>query len=137
MATGLEHLKIYKLAERIEIFIHKLTEKFPKDEKYRMVDQLRRSSNSVTSNIAEGYGRYSYKEKIRYMYIARGEAFETKQGLIRSFKKEFYDEEILIFIENKITELLKGINGYINFLKKKEKSTNDSRINQSTKQPSN
>jgi four helix bundle protein len=54
MKNSLEDLKIYQLAERIEIFLYKLTEKFPIDEKYRMVDQIRRASNAITSNIAEG-----------------------------------------------------------------------------------
>lgn len=122
MASGLENLKIYALAERIEIFLHKLTMKFPKDEKYRMVDQIRRASNAITSNIAEGYGRYSFKEKTRYMYIARGESFELKQLMIRSQKKDYIKTESLKFIEEKITSLIKGINGYIKFLKNKKET---------------
>ncbi len=123
MATGLENLKIYVLAERIEIFLHKLTKKYPSDEKYRMVDQIRRASNAVSSNIAEGYGRFSYKEKIRYMHIARGEAYELKQLMIRSYKKDFIKKESSEFLDQKITELIKGINGYIKFLRN-EKQTN-------------
>jgi four helix bundle protein len=122
MASGIENLKIYLLAERIEIFLHKLTGKYPADEKYRMVDQIRRASNAISSNIAEGYGRYSYKEKIRYMHIARGEASELKQLMIRSYKKEYIKKESSDFIEGKITELMKGINGYITFLRNKEKT---------------
>lgn len=124
MASGLENLKIYVLAERIEIFLHKLTKKFPMDEKYRMIDQIRRASSAVTSNIAEGYGRYTYKEKIRYMHIAKGEAVETKQLMVRSQKKEYIKKESLDFIEEKITELLKGINGYIKFLRNKSEEKN-------------
>ncbi|MCX6761844.1 MAG: four helix bundle protein [Candidatus Moranbacteria bacterium] len=119
MASGLENLKIYNLAERIEIFLHKLTKKYPVDEKYRMVDQIRRASNAITSNIAEGYGRYAYKEKIRYMHIARGEAYELKQLMIRSQKKEYIKKESLAFIEEKMVELLKGMNGYVKFLRSK------------------
>jgi len=121
MATGIENLKVYKMAERIEIFLHKFTEKYPADEKYRMVDQIRRASNAVSSNIAEGYGRYTYKEKIRYMHISRGEASELKQLMIRSQKKGYLKEESLEFIDGKITELMKGINGYIKFLQNKIK----------------
>lgn len=117
MATGIENLKIYKLAERIEIFLHKFTNKYPKDEKYRMVDQIRRASNAITSNIAESNGRYSFKEKIRYMHIARGESYELKQLMIRSYKKEYIKKKSIEFIDEKITELIKGINGYIKFLR--------------------
>ncbi len=120
--NGLENLKIYKLSERLEIFIYKLTEKFPKDEKFRSVDQLRRSSSSVSDNIAESYNRFSYGDKINRMYIARGEAGETKAGIIRAYKKGLTTEKISKFTEEKYTELIKGINGYVNFLKKKQKS---------------
>lgn len=52
MATGLENLWIYKLAEDLEIKIHEVTKSFPSDEIFRSVDQLRRSSSSVSDNIA-------------------------------------------------------------------------------------
>jgi four helix bundle protein len=115
---GIDNLKIYKMAERLEIFIHKLTEKFPSDEKYRSVDQLRRSSSSVTDNISESYHRYSYQDKINRCYVARGEAGETTTGIIKSYKKGFISNEASDFVSDKYTELIKGINGYINFLRK-------------------
>lgn len=118
MATGLENLKIYCMAEDLEIELHKITNKFPNDEKFRSVDQIRRSSASVANNIAEGYTRHSYKEKIRYFYIAKGEAEETKRNIIRSSKKEFIDQKLAENISNKYTELLKGISGYISFIRK-------------------
>ena len=121
---GLENLEIYKLAERLEIFIHKVTDKFPNDEKFRSVDQLRRSSSSVTNNIAESYHRYSFADKVNRMYIARGEAGETKSGIQLSFKKGFTSEKISEFTVEKYTELIKGINGYIKFLKNKQNNLN-------------
>ncbi|KKQ95073.1 MAG: hypothetical protein UT66_C0009G0020 [candidate division CPR2 bacterium GW2011_GWC1_39_9] len=117
MATGLENLKIYQIAEGLEIGVHDLTKEFPKDEQYRSVDQLRRSSASVSNNIAESYGRYSHQEKIRMLIIARGEAEETKRNIIRSYKKDFISEEVANNFANEYTELLKGINGYIRFLR--------------------
>ncbi len=120
MATGLENLKIYQLAEKLEITVYKVTEDFPKDEKYRSVDQLRRSSSSSANNIAEGYNRYSYQEKIRYLCIAKSEAEETKRNIIRSFKKGFLQEKVAIEIADNYTALIKGISGYIKFLNKKK-----------------
>ncbi|MEK7567877.1 MAG: four helix bundle protein [Patescibacteria group bacterium] len=120
MATGLENLKVYQIAEALEIDVHKLTEKFPKDEKFRSVDQIRRSSASVANNISEGYARHSYLEKIRYLYIAKGEAEETKRNIIKSGKKGFLNQEIAQKIADNYTELLKAISGYIGFLKNKK-----------------
>jgi len=101
---GLENLEIYKLAERLEIFIFKVTERFPKDEKFRSVDQLRRSSASVTDNISESYNRFSYQDKINRMYIARGEAGGTKAGTRKAFKKGFISEKIATFVGEKYNE---------------------------------
>ena len=84
MATGLENLKVYQMAEDLEIVVHKITKDFPNDEKFRSVDQLRRSSASVANNIAEGYNRYSYQEKVRYLIVAKAEAEETKRNVLKS-----------------------------------------------------
>jgi four helix bundle protein len=120
MATGLENLKIYKMAEDLEIVVHKATKDFPDDEKYRSIDQLRRSSASVTNNIAEGYNRYSYQEKIRYLIVAKAEAEETKRNIIKSAKKEFLVEKSAEEIADQYTALIKAISGYIGFLKEQQ-----------------
>ena len=120
MATGLENLKVYQMAEVLEIDVHKLTDTFPRDEKFRSVDQIRRSSSAVANNISEGYARHTYKEKIRYLYIAKGEAEETKRNIIKSAKKGFLQEKLAENIAVKYTELLKAISGYIKFIKTKD-----------------
>ncbi len=100
--------------ENLEIFIYKVCNlKFPKDEKYRSIDQLKRSSSSIPNNIAESYGKYSFGTKINHLYIARGEAEETKSGIQRAYKKEFISKEILDFTSQKYTELIKMINGMV------------------------
>lgn len=120
MATGLENLKVYQLAENLEIEVHKLTNSFPNDERFRSVDQIRRSSAAVANNIAEGYARHSYPEKVRYLYIAKGEAEETKRNILKSGKKEFLNQEIAQKTADQYTELLKAISGYIKFIKEKQ-----------------
>ena len=94
------------MSVRLEIFLHKvLKEKFPVEEKYRSIDQLSRSSASVSNNIAESYGKYSYGVKINHLYIARGEAEETRSGILIAYKKDFISEEMLNFTVSKYTEL--------------------------------
>jgi len=116
---SLDNLKAYQLAEELELAVHIITKQFPSDEKYRSVDQLRRSSSSVSNNIAEAYAKFHYKEKIRGFYIAKGEAEETKRNIIRCGKKDFFDKAIAIDIEKKYTLLLCLISGYISFLRSK------------------
>jgi len=116
MATGLENLWIYKLAEDLEVEVYEVTKKFPKDEIFRSVDQLRRSSSSVSDNIAESYHKTTVKEKTRFLSIAKGEAEETKRGMLKSARKKFISEEIAKSIADRYTIILKGINAYIRFL---------------------
>jgi len=125
---GLDNLEIYKLAEELEILVYKITKNFPNDEKYRSIDQLRRSSSSVTNNIAEGYGRHSFQDKINKFYIARGEAEETRKGIEKSYKKEFIEKKIESFFNKKYIQLAKQINAYINFLRDQQDKYNQSPV---------
>lgn len=116
MATGLENLWIYKLAEDLEIEVHEVTKHFPRDEFYRGVDQLRRSSASVSNNIAESYHKTTAKEKVRFLDIAMGEAEETRRNLSRSFRKGFLSEASCNILVNQYTTLLKGTYAFKRFL---------------------
>lgn len=120
---GIENFKIHKMSVRLELFIYKVTCKFPEDEKYRSINQLRRSSASASDNISESYHRFHYLDKINRMIIARGEAGETRDGIVKAFKKGFISKKISDFTFEKYTELIKAINGYIKYLRKK--STTD------------
>lgn len=118
MPTGLENLKIYNMACELELAVFELTKQFPKDEKYRSVDQLLRSSSSVSNNIAESYNKRYIKEKIRILHdIVKGEAEETKRNLEMCLKKRFHSNEAII---NQYTELLKAVSGYIRFVRESE-----------------
>jgi len=119
MATGLENLKVYQMAEILEVEVYKVTKEFPKEEKYGSTNQLRRSSAAVPNNIAEGYARHSYAEKVRYLYIAKGEAEETKRNIIRSGKKDILIMSVANELADKYTGLLKAISGYIKFINEK------------------
>ena len=105
------------MAEDLEVEVYEVTKSFPKDEIFRSVDQLRRSSSSVSDNISEGYHKITFKDKNRSLTIALSEAEETKRGILKSARKKFLIFELANDIANEYTTLLKGISGYINFLK--------------------
>jgi four helix bundle protein len=115
MATGLENLWIYNLAEDLEIKIHAVTKSFPRDEIYRSVELLRHSSSSVSNNIAEHYHKTTTKEKVRFIQIAKGEVEETRRGILKAARKKFLDGKIASDIAGQYTILLKGSTAYINF----------------------
>ena len=118
MATGLENLKIYQLAKELEIEVYEITKEFPADEKYRSVDQLRRSSSAATNNIAEFYSKQSIREKIHILRdIVVCESEETRSNLLMCREKKFADAEKLNDIVGKYLGLIKSVNGYVRFLK--------------------
>ena len=97
MATGLDNLWVYKLAEELELEVHELTKKFPRDELYRSIDQIRRSSSAATNNIAESYHKTTPKEKIRFIDIAKGEAEETKRNQVASLQNEVFSLGLIVW----------------------------------------
>jgi len=118
MATGLENLKIYQIAKNLELRVYEITKQFPSDEKYRSVDQLRRSSSAVTNNIAEAYNKKSVKEKTHILRdISISEAEETESNVLRSADKRFLSKNNADEIATGYIELKKAIYGYIKFLK--------------------
>ncbi|MBI5215523.1 MAG: four helix bundle protein [Ignavibacteriae bacterium] len=116
MATGLENLWIYKLAEDLEVKVYEVTKVFPRDEFYRSVDQLRRSSSSVSDNLAEHYHKTTVKEKVRFLNIAKGEMEETRRGIIKSARKKFLSDKLALELVEQYTVLMKGTTSYIRFL---------------------
>lgn len=75
-------LHVWKEGHVLAVEIYKITKIFPKEEIYSLTDQMRRAAISITSNIAEGFGRQSYKEKIQFYYIAQGSITELKNQLL-------------------------------------------------------
>ncbi|BAZ43062.1 S23 ribosomal protein [Chondrocystis sp. NIES-4102] len=71
-------LSVYQKAFQLSILVYKITKHFPKEELFSLTNQMRRCAVSVPSNIAEGKGRYSDKEYVRFLAIARGSLFELQ-----------------------------------------------------------
>ncbi len=112
-------LEVYKLCRQLRKDISGLTERnFPAEEKFRLTDQIKRSSRSVTSCIAEGYGRYYYKEKISFCRKSRGSLEETLEHLITAFDENYITSDVLKTYKEQIDSCLKLLNGYIKYLNK-------------------
>jgi four helix bundle protein len=80
--TDFYDLNAWKQAHKLVIEIYKITNTFPKEEKYSLTDQIRRASSSVTANIAEGFGRFHYPDRIHFYHQARGSLKEVQNFLI-------------------------------------------------------
>lgn len=116
---GLEHLQVWQKAIQFALFVcQKVIGKFPDSEKYALSSQIRRSAQSIPANIAEGHGRFYYQDNVRFAYISRGSLEETYSHLIFAHEMGYVPQEQFQEASQKYSELLKMINGYINYLKK-------------------
>ncbi|MEZ4156928.1 MAG: four helix bundle protein [Candidatus Paceibacterota bacterium] len=75
-------VKAWQSGHKLVLEIYKIVALFPKDELFALTSQMKRSSASVTANIAEGFGRQGYKEKIKFYYISQGSLTELKDQLL-------------------------------------------------------
>lgn len=75
-------LNAWKKGHELVVDIYTITKSFPKKETYSLTDQMRRAATSITSNIAEGFGRRSYKEKTHFYYLAQGSLTELENQLL-------------------------------------------------------
>lgn len=115
-------LEVYKECRKLRISISILVKtNFPIEEKYKLSDQIIRSSRSLTACISEGYGRYYFKENIQFCRVSRGSLTETLEHLITAFDEKYISEQELLDFKIKIDSCGKLLNGYINYLKKAKK----------------
>ena len=75
-------LKAWQESHNLVLLIYHITKSFPKQEIFVLTSQMRRAVISVTSNIAEGFGRQGYKEKVQFYYLAQGSLTELKNQII-------------------------------------------------------
>ena len=106
-----EKLIAWQKARELASEIYKTAKLFPKDELFGLTSQMRRCAVSIASNLAEGSGRNSMKDKARFTEIAFGSALELLNQLILSFDFEYFEEQKYIEIREKITEVTVLING--------------------------
>jgi four helix bundle protein len=88
------------------------------EEKYALTSQLRRSSRSISDNIAEGYGRFHYQENIQFCRIARGSLHESLNQVITARDENYIEEDLLQQFRERFERTKAILNGYINYLVK-------------------
>ncbi|MGG6229841.1 four helix bundle protein [Tenacibaculum sp. SDUM215027] len=109
------NLKIWNIGIDIVEDVFKLTDKFPKEEKFGLVSQINRCSVSIPSNIAEGSSRTD-KSFSHFIDIALGSSFELETQLIIAYKRNYITQQELTLIEEKIAEFQKMTMGFQNKL---------------------
>ncbi len=123
---GLETLLVWQKSLAFAVEVCKtILPKLPIQEKWSLVDQLRRSAQSIPANIAEGYGRFYFQESVRFCYIARGSLEETFSHLTLAHKLDYLDNETYKRLNDQIIELRRMISGYITFLKESKRGASE------------
>jgi four helix bundle protein len=113
-------LEVWKHSKKIRVLVSGITKSFPVEEKYRLTDQIIRSSRSIGNNLAEGHGRFHYQDNIRFCIMARGSLSETLDHALVAYEENIINAETLQSFQAEYESCLRLLNGYIQYLKKKK-----------------
>ncbi len=115
----LEDLKCWQACRELRLFVaKKVVPALPRDEKYRLGEQILKAARSTTANIAEGYGRFHYKDNAKFCSNSRGSCWEVLDHLITANDESFISTDMLSEGRNLVNTAVKLINGYMNYLQK-------------------
>ena len=103
-------MPVWQNAINLSCAIFELTLSLPKSEDYGLTSQIRRSSNSVSANVAEAFGRRTKKDKSYFYVIARGSAFETQSHLLYGNKVGYFEKENSEILFDKYADLIHELN---------------------------
>lgn len=105
-----EKLNVWQKSRILAVDVYRTTKIFPADERFGITSQMRRCAISISSNIAEGSGRHSSKDKARFTTIAYGSSLELLNQMILSHDLEFLPDENYTTLREKLTEITAMLN---------------------------
>jgi len=112
-------LEAWRLAVRLTKIVYRVSAGFPADERYGLTSQIRRAAVSIASNIAEGWGRGTTQDYIRFLRMARGSMYEVETQLLIARELGFVDDEKFGYSEGAIDEAGRVLGGLIRSIEKK------------------
>lgn len=111
-------LDAWRKAHLLVLNIYQVSENFPNRERFGITDQLRRAVSSITANIAEGFERYHFKDKIRFYHQSRGSVAEVQNFLILAKDLKMIDSKCCGELGEKLNQIRQLINGLIRSIEK-------------------
>lgn len=106
-------LNVWKEGHKLVLMVYRITKGFPKDELFGLVSQMRRCAVSITSNIAEGFSRKSFREKINFYHISLGSVTELQNQILIARDIGYVEKVNFKNIADKTVEVHKILNGLI------------------------
>jgi len=117
-----EDLDCWKAGREVRLFVaRRIVPELPAEERYRLGDQIIRSARSVTANLAEGYGRFHYRDEAKFISNSRGSLQETLDHLITAHDEGIINDEKLQEAQELIDNALALINGYRAYIIRRSK----------------
>lgn len=113
-------LETWQKAHQLVIDIYKITKDFPREEQFGLTSQLKRASSSITANIAEGFERYHFNDKIRFYYQARGSTAEVQNFLILAKDLGLIESSKFDKLEKQVDEVRRLTNGLIKSIERQK-----------------
>jgi len=115
-------LETWQVGRRLRKEVYDITRGFPAEEKYGLSSQMRRAAFSVTSNIAEGFGRFSYQENIQYLRQSRASAYELRDHLTTALDAGCLSKEKFEELNELAKSVVRLLNGYIRSTKERREA---------------
>jgi four helix bundle protein len=112
--TSFTQLVAWQKGHMLVLLVYKLTKKFPREELFALISQIRRAVVSITSNIAEGFARKSIKEKVQFYYIAISSLTEVQNQLLIAKDLGYLTKQEFQEVAELSVEAAKLLNGLIN-----------------------
>jgi four helix bundle protein len=106
-------LETWQFARMLRKELFRIVQSFPQEERYSLVSQIKRAAISVTANLAEGYGRFSYQENIQFCRQSRGSLYELRDHLTTALDAEYISSEKYRELDAKAISAIRLVNGYI------------------------
>ncbi|MFB2833456.1 four helix bundle protein [Floridanema evergladense] len=122
---GFESLEFYQDSLKLVKAAYRLANSLPVYERYNLSDQLRRCACSIVLNIAEGYARYHYLDRLRFLYIARGSLGETVSAFIVAENVGYCTKEQLNWVIQLKEQIEKKLNGYCRFIRSQKQGRDE------------
>jgi four helix bundle protein len=111
-------LNAWQKSRQVRKAISAMVKTWPSEEKFRLTDQIIRSSRGPCSHIAEGFGSFYEKENRRYCRIARGSLYETMDHLSTAYDDGYVEKSLLKAQWALVDEAIRVLNGYLRYLQK-------------------
>ena len=115
-------LETWRFARQVRAEVYRICRRFPKDETYGLSSQIRRAAVSVTANIAEGFGRYSYQENIQFCRQSRASVYELRDHFTTALDAGYISKEEFAGLDAQAVSAIKLLNGYIRATKNRKEA---------------